>query len=133
VLDVTTENGVLKIGTKGRKTFQMGDDGPQIALGVTQTNNDYNELVAKFADPATGEVPSSKIGAVNAAVVAWVEGLFGCKGVELEMALEFVHVLGQEAAKMRVFFAPGSKAGPSSPESSETPGSSRQTNLPPPS
>lgn len=112
--------GILKIGRKGRRKVQFGEDGTPFEIDVIHVMNLWSAVDLSFRDEKF-EIAREKYVDLQMAAWAFVANLGQPEGVpprdiSLAEALEFLNVMRQESEKLKSFFASRSEGGPSSPE-----------------
>lgn len=120
-LAARAENGtpIIKIGRKGTKTFQFGDDGKPFTIDVVAVHNLYLDYCRPLQNDK-GMIPPERIGEQTKIILELCRDLSGTQDLNLSECLEFVAVLGEEVEKLRSFFDADLRKKRSSQESSGT-------------
>lgn len=113
------DNGVIRIGTKGRKKFAFGDGQPFL-VDVVDLSNKWAAIDTAYREP-DGTVAPSKMLALNNDLWNFVREETGVMDISKAEAIEFMKHVTDEATALSDFFVPKSvKDAPSSPESTTT-------------
>jgi hypothetical protein len=121
---MSAENGVIRIGHKGRKKFAFGDDGVPFEVDVVVA---FREWVA-VDDHFRGEdrtIPDSKMAQYHQAALDFVSKLAGnpmlaftVGGITVAEALDLLARLREQYDEVAVFFQPRLRGEPESQGSS---------------
>ena len=115
------DNGVpiIKIGRKGKKTFQFGDDGMPFSIDVVAVHNLYLDYCRPLQNDK-GIIPPEKIAEQSKIILELCRDISQTADLNLSECLEFISVLGEEVEKLRGFFDADLRKKRSSPESTGT-------------
>lgn len=116
-------NGIIRIGTKGRKQFAFGDDEP-FTVDVIDVSNRWAAIDSEFRQlDSNGQlvVPPAQMLPLNDACWNFVREISGCGNISKAEAIEFMKHITDEANALQDFFSPKSvEKKPSSQESTAT-------------
>ena len=115
---MSAENGVVRIGRKGRKKFAFGDDGAPFEVDVVVA---FREWVA-VDDGFRGEdrtIDDARVQEYHQAALDFVTRLSGSAGgITVAEALDFLARLREQYDEVAVFFQPRLRGEPESQGSS---------------
>jgi hypothetical protein len=134
---MSQNNGVIRVGRKGRKKFAFGEDGEVFEVDVVQAFQEWLSIDEKFRERTEDRtIPTEDMSMYHKAAVTFVKGLAvkevilktanGPKpgGVEspditIAEALDFIARLREQYDEVVVFFRPKSREERESPDTSE--------------
>lgn len=115
---MSQNNGVIRIGRKGRKKFAFGDEGQEFEVDVVVAFQRWIEIDESFRDEDDRSVATERMPHYHAAAVGFVTELGGGNVTTAE-ALDFVARLREQYDELADFFRPKSREKPDSPDTSE--------------
>lgn len=130
---MSADNGVVRIGRKGRKKFAFGEDGAPFEVDVVVAFQEWVELDEAFRDE-NRVIPESRTRDYHQTVQDFAAKMCGgtCADVCVAEALDFVARLREQYDEVAVFFRPRSR-GEEEPSGSSESGivfSREEENLP---
>lgn len=121
-------NGVIRIGRKGKKKFAFGEDGAPFEVDVVAAFQQWIGIDDAFRpeedEHGNRPIPTSEMPAYHVAAQAFAEGLAGVSSddtptITIAEALDFIARLREEYDELANFFRPRSREERVSPATSE--------------
>ncbi len=113
----SSSNGVIRLGRKGMRKFQLGDDDPIVEFDVVHVWNQWLEIDRSYRTGDSGAVPPDKYPELNAALNKFACEMLQVKEMSDADALHFQSQLNKEVDALLDFFGSRSEEKPSSPQS----------------
>lgn len=118
---MSADNGVIRVGRKGKKKFAFGEDGDPFEVDVVATFQRWIEIDESFREATEDQsIPTGEMSAYHQAAVNFVSKLAGMEPTEITIAeaLDFIARLSEQYNELTAFFRPKSRDVPASPDTS---------------
>ena len=129
---MSADNGVIRVGRKGRKKFAFGEDGAPFEVDVVTAFQQWVSIDEGFREQTEDRtIPTAGMAAYHKAAVEFVEGIANSetemRGVDKQYtsgsistaeALDFIARLREQYDEVSVFFRPKSLDEPDLPDTS---------------
>lgn len=120
---MSENNGVIRVGRKGRKKFAFGEEGTPFEVDVVVAFQQWIAIDDTFRENQEDRtIPTADMEAYHQAALNFVVGLAGhnsnTDGISTAEALDFIARLSEQYDEVSVFFRPKSLDEPESADTS---------------
>ena len=118
---MSADNGVIRVGRKGRKKFAFGEDGAPFEVDVVTAFQQWVSIDEGFREQTEDRtIPTAGMAAYHQAAVDFVKSLLHDVTTDISTAeaLDFIARLREQYDEVSVFFRPKSLDEPDLPDTS---------------
>ena len=121
---MSANNGIIRIGRKGMKTFAFGEHGTPFEVDVVVVLQQWYVIDDNFRpmeEDAEGgrSIPTAELPAYHKAAQAYVSEISNTPNLSVSEALDFIARLREQYDELAVFFRPKLREEPASPATLE--------------